>query len=323
MHHSFRRRAFTLVELLVVIAIIGVLVALLLPAVQAAREAARRSQCSNNLKQLGLGLHNFESTYQKLPGGGISPTSDLSMLVQLLPFIEQQAIFDRFDLTVHNYEGVNPTASAVQVKTLICPSDAFPDRSKAIGWTSYHPNSGSWMPINGWDGIVGPSRDWTPPSPQGLKLPALTFGQISDGLSNTAALAEVALGGGDSGGAKSRFDVFSGSPSTSSINDARNSLINMKWQDQTIAGGGWRWRGYPWSEGTPWRGFYNHLMPPNGISVQGADWPQIVSSASSFHSGGAQAVMCDGSVKLHSETMDPFVWTALGTRNGAEALSAQ
>jgi len=323
MHYLSRRRAFTLVELLVVIAIIGVLVALLLPAVQAAREAARRSQCSNNLKQLGLGLHNFESTYQKLPGGGISPTCDLSMLVQLLPFIEQQAIFDRFDLNVHNYEGINPAASAVQVKTLICPSDAFPDRSKTIGWTSYHPNMGSWVTINGWDGIIGPSKDLWGAGDKTKLMPALAFGQITDGLSNTAALAEVALGGGDSGGAKSRFDVFSGTPSTGNLNDARNSLMNMKWQDQSIAGGGWRWRGYPWTEGTPWRGFYNHLMPPNGISVQGADWPEIVSTASSFHSGGAQVVMCDGSVKLHSESMDAFVWTAMGTRNGAEALSAQ
>lgn len=323
MRHSFRRQAFTLVELLVVIAIIGVLVALLLPAVQAAREAARRSQCSNNLKQLGLGLHNFESTYQKLPGGGFSLTSDLSTLVQLLPFIEQQAIFDRFDLTVHNYQGVNPTAAAVQIKTLLCPSDAFPDRSRAIGWTSYHPNSGSWVVINGWDGVFGPSYDLWGAAPKTNKLPAITFGQITDGLSNTAALAEVALGAGSSGGAKSRFDVFSNSPSTGSIIDARNSLLGLKWQDQSIADGGWRERGYPWTEGTPWRGYYNHLMPPNGLSVKASDWPMIVSSASSYHSGGAQAVMCDGSVKLHSETMDPNLWTALGTRNGAEALSNQ
>ena len=136
MRTTTRRVAFTLVELLVVIAIIGILIALLLPAVQAAREAARRSQCTNNLKQLGLALHNYHDTFKKLPPtihdqpwdwGTTSPTQKGSWLVRLLPFVEQQSIWDCLDFN-GNTEHNSVTASGqpvheIVISGFICPSD--------------------------------------------------------------------------------------------------------------------------------------------------------------------------------------------------------
>ena len=143
-----KRRAFTLVELLVVIAIIGILIALLLPAVQAAREAARRSQCTNHLKQLGLALHNYHATYQKFvsrsqgtmntgcgaAGGETGNRHWLSGVVSLLPYMEQQALYDQWMAPQAPYASGGPAMnpgcfsgflpSRVQVTTLLCPSDS-------------------------------------------------------------------------------------------------------------------------------------------------------------------------------------------------------
>src|SRR5439155_5143354 len=117
-----RRSGFTLVELLVVIAIIGVLVALLLPAVQAAREAARRSQCSNNLKQLSLALHNYEGTHNTLPPAGID-SNQMSWTVLLLPFFEQQALYDQFNFNKGSWQAFNRTTlvQGIRLKAIICP----------------------------------------------------------------------------------------------------------------------------------------------------------------------------------------------------------
>ncbi len=134
--HRSQSRAFTLVELLVVIAIIGILVALLLPAIQAAREAARRSQCSNNLRQLAIGLHNYHDTHGTLPaaaycGGGVVGTSAINnchtWIATLFPFIEQGAIHDQIDFGVANNRNNNPDVlNNLVIGTLMCPSD--PDR---------------------------------------------------------------------------------------------------------------------------------------------------------------------------------------------------
>ncbi len=125
------RAAFTLVELLVVIAIIGVLVGLLLPAVQAAREAARRVSCSNNMTQLGLGIHHFEFSMEHLPSGVINPDGPIrheeigkhvSWVVQILPFIEQQSVANHFDIDAGTYAPENADARAVSIPTMLCPS---------------------------------------------------------------------------------------------------------------------------------------------------------------------------------------------------------
>lgn len=140
-------RGFTLVELLVVIAIIGVLVGLLLPAVQAAREAARRCSCSNNMMQVGLATHNFEFAFERLPSGSINPTGPIvneavgqhvGYLVQLLPYIEQQGVAENFDISLGTYDIANAPARRNTIPTFLCPSSPFSDTQDGTsGLTNY------------------------------------------------------------------------------------------------------------------------------------------------------------------------------------------
>src|SRR5690606_839337 len=148
--HSSRRHAFTLVELLVVIAIIGILVALLLPAVQSAREAARRMQCQNNLKQLGLALHNYHDALQAFPPSSVWPDESQiasknngnlgpTWVILILPYLEQQALHDAFDLNQSICAEYNRAPRSVQLATMLCPSDGFnrrPFKGSSSGDTS-------------------------------------------------------------------------------------------------------------------------------------------------------------------------------------------
>jgi prepilin-type N-terminal cleavage/methylation domain-containing protein/prepilin-type processing-associated H-X9-DG protein len=135
-----QRRGFTLIELLVVMAIIGVLIALLLPAVQAAREAARRIQCTNNLMQAGLAFANYESAFDSFPPGVVNPTGPIantpkgyhaSWIAQLTPFLEQKAVFNHLNFSTDMYDATNTTVRMVTMKVLICPSDPSPSVSAA------------------------------------------------------------------------------------------------------------------------------------------------------------------------------------------------
>jgi prepilin-type N-terminal cleavage/methylation domain-containing protein/prepilin-type processing-associated H-X9-DG protein len=317
-----RRTGFTLVELLVVIAIIGVLVALLLPAVQAAREAANRSSCGNNLKQITIALHNFHDTNRKMPGGEYNTVAYHSPQLVLAPFYEQGTIYDQMNLNVLWTSEPNYTLSRTQPPTLLCPSDPIKGATEPLGWTSYHANMGTWVDINGWDGTFGPHKDRVHKGKRGSG--GLPFAAIVDGLSNTAAFSESVNGAGNSGADKFKYDCFTPSvaPPTTSMAAARAALMPLKWQDHTQPWSGtWRWKGYPWTEGSPWRNWYNHLLPPNQPCwVPAEDFWSIISPAQSYHSGGAQVSLCDGSVRFVPETVDGLVWEAAGSRSGRESL---
>jgi prepilin-type N-terminal cleavage/methylation domain-containing protein/prepilin-type processing-associated H-X9-DG protein len=318
-----RRRAFTLIELLVVVAIIGILIALLLPAVQKVREAADRTNCTNNLKQIGLGLHNFESINGRLPAGSPEVFQDLSgylsPLVQILEYLEQGNTYKKFDLNQGPFDDVNVAAAAQKPKIFLCPSDPLQRESTPMGWTNYHANAGSWSYARGWDGVFGPDY-----AESGIpKLPPVRFADITDGLSNTAAYAEVANGFGDD--ARSARDLHRdcfefGAPPARDLATARRAFLAKDWRTAPIPWDGtWRWRGYPWSEGTLWRGWYNHLLPPGSPCWYPNDWWLLVSPASSFHNGGVNVLWCDGSVRFIAESVDPDAWLAAGTRNGGES----
>ena len=322
-------RGFTLVELLVVIAIIGVLVALLLPAVQAARESARRMQCINNLKQLGLATHNFESTYGRLPHG--SQTAALwgpSPHAYLLPTLEQKNISDRMDATfAHGASaqgGATTTVldhefgSTVRPKIFHCPSDPQMFKGLVYGFTNYHTNYGSWVKLqNRWDGPYG--TNFTPygsvPAVGATKLR-----DITDGTSNTLLYAEVCNGiGADPTKRDPRRDCYeAGSQSHTSATAARNAFLAINHQTAGTLGG-WNWRGYPWREGSIWRNGFNTLLPPNKPCFRpNSEWWELVTPASSYHPGGVSACLADGSVRFVTESVDADIWTGTGTMAGGE-----
>jgi len=333
-------RGFTLVELLVVIAIIGVLVALLLPAIQAAREAARRTQCTNNMKQLGLAMLNYESGQGVLPSGSEGTfrapdpvtNADFFTSVQaiLLPYMEQGQILALLDRTKDAFEPENFEAGSHQPSVFLCTSETNHRDSLGtdLGWTNYHANAGSWVRLNGrWDGVFGTDKiAYGPggsPPPEYPALGRLPLKRITDGLSNTAAFAEMANGFGFDVGASenplSDCKDSSGSVPVTTAREARDAFLAQDWNAASFPlGGQWRFRGYPFTEGTMWRTWYNHLLPPNSSCWRPNEWWDIVSPPSSYHPGTVNVVMCDGSVQAVNDGIDPDAWTAMGTRDGEE-----
>ncbi len=333
------RRGFTLVELLVVIAIIGVLVALLLPAVQAAREAARRSQCQNNMKQLGLALLNYESARKEFPAGSLGvigipvPNTNpprepyWSPHAQLLAYFEQGTISQRLNIKESPWSALNYATARTQPSLFLCPSDILNSQTGQadMGWTNYHGNAGSWVKVvRQWDGVFGP---YAPHSPTikvlGYEqLPPVSIARIVDGTSHTAAFAEMANGfGNDTSAPKDeKADCFERSIPSTSIDASRTAIDKLSWSNSSIPwSGDWRWRGYPWSEGTMWRLWYNHLTPPNTTCWKAGDWWELISPANSYHSGITNVVMSDGSVHGIADGIDADVWLENGTRDGLPA----
>ena len=337
-------RGFTLVELLVVIAIIGVLVALLLPAVQAAREASRRSSCQNNLKQLGLSMLNHESAKGKLPGGSLAKFDTnspyYSPQAQLMPYAEAaniQKLLNYVHGPLNNAPATDPNTNFnrtknVKIPMYLCPTD--PQQGDLLtdypGFTSYRSNAGSWVKIAGWDGVFGPPeiRVGQPP------LPPVELKQIVDGTSNTVAFAESAngLAGESATSAPGTGDPiadcfdYNGSPSAPTIAAVRDLFLKKSLATASItndttsppySNGAWRLRGAPWSEGSMWRTWYNHLLPPNSSCWKtNTDWWELVSPASSYHASSVNVAMCDGSVQSIAPDVDADVWLEMGTRDG-------
>jgi prepilin-type N-terminal cleavage/methylation domain-containing protein/prepilin-type processing-associated H-X9-DG protein len=334
------KRGFTLVELLVVIAIIGILVALLMPAIQAAREASRRSQCQNNMKQLGIAIHNFHDVKKHLPSSirpPEAPTVRTGSLVFLLPFIERQDLWDLYDLTKqwsedHNVKNVTGNRVAVYD----CPSSpkTVKDRDPSLGtsgWTGIvavgdygsslgidprfpaaaaqaYPNYyGNGIPLKTQGSLAVVS---TPDKPTNGFLPknaTITFADVTDGLSNTVAVFESA----------GRPLVYH-----------RGTLVGGDASQHSVQGGGWcraatdiLFAGSN-STGTVIPGaFFNRT---NGDDMAGKSYPDTsfygtegTSQPFAFHKGGGNVLLGDGAVKFIDEGVDIGILAALVTRNGS------
>jgi prepilin-type N-terminal cleavage/methylation domain-containing protein/prepilin-type processing-associated H-X9-DG protein len=336
------RRGFTLIELLVVIAIIGVLIALLLPAVQAAREAARRAQCSNNLKQLGLAIHNHHDTTGHMPWRegreAQGYTGRMSGLIQLLPYVEQDNLHKQYTsggtwngITYNPYgpQPWDPSASntgsttgtggqfapfRTTVKTFLCPADGSPPTGNALGHTNYMFCSGDSIDLHITNrasrGMFG--RDHA----SGGQARGFQFSDVADGLSNTIAMSERIRG--NAGDQRSMTYQNAGNWFTTPNQCLQNfNFTTRQWvPNSTSATPGPRaWAGVRWSDGGMGFAGLTTNAPPNSVSCawQAHDAQNGLYPPSSKHSGGVNALMGDGSVRYIRDSINVGNQNANGT----------
>jgi prepilin-type N-terminal cleavage/methylation domain-containing protein/prepilin-type processing-associated H-X9-DG protein len=327
------RIGFTLVELLVVIAIIGVLVALLLPAVQSAREASRRIKCANHLKQIGLALQNYESTFKILPmgtmniaSGGVGIANNSSPHPMLLPYLEQGNAVSLFDFNSDiNGSTTNLQARQQKVPVFACPSQPptppfVPSATQCptgCGQTNYMQSLGNNANYATADGPFG-------------RRYGARFAEIADGLSNTAMFAEVLIGPGASSGSQivvpagSRDDYAVATDLNFSTWDgsATGDTVAVSACD-TRATPAWPYRGKQYYRGTVVTTYYSHTLTPNikfRDCIRGTGLDRGHMAARSYHTSGVNAVFGDGSVRYANNNVDALVWRAAGSKNGGDTV---
>jgi len=327
---SRRARGFTLIELLVVIAIIAVLIALLLPAVQSAREAARRAQCTNNLKQFGLAMHNFHSAMNELPNGFYQSPATYPWTFPILPYLESTAMFNAANLSNNYNAASNSTVTASTMGVFLCPSD--PGSSVIVVNTNLSASATlprhkgsyvvSWGPTHYTQGLPNPfvpskskpyaggpletspvfSSAFRPQKQSGILFPGRNFREFIDGTSSTLLMSEVicTLPGpskddarGDIWGAgktSSQFETYlaPNSQFPDSMTDTKSCV------DKTVVS----------------------INPPcDGLGDE-------FNGARSYHSGGVNCLLGDGSVRFIKNSISVPTWRALSTIDAGEVISA-
>jgi prepilin-type N-terminal cleavage/methylation domain-containing protein/prepilin-type processing-associated H-X9-DG protein len=335
---------FTLVELLVVIAIIGILIALLLPAVQSAREAARRAQCLNHLKQLGLALHNYYDTHNAFPAliGGPSEsgmngatTPRFSGFIGMLPFLEQLPMYETISKSPTYVWNAGFQPWKTQTPTLLCPSDidtkdvVHDDGVTVWGHNNYAFCTGDSYRYLHWD-----TSTWAYPKKapvRGLFGPHsyTRIAEITDGTSNTIAMGEIAKPPAGNAFGRNSFN------NTTNPVNCRADYANGKYLNESALLARNRSLGTRWCDGRAGYTGCNAILPPNGPVCNGQTTLGVLTMGSR-HPGGVNVAMADGSVRFVSETIDtgnlsasavdtgtsPYgAWGAMGSKDGGEAVS--
>jgi prepilin-type N-terminal cleavage/methylation domain-containing protein len=325
-------RGFTLVELLVVIAIISMLIALLLPAVQAARESGRRTTCSNNLRQFALACQVYHDNLKHLPSGshtaivadtttGTSTTvqTDLSIHAQLVPYMEKVALEDKINYYADSDDPSNDRARMTNVNYFICPSDSG-DMVPALagGRNNYYGNAGVQILHSGVPSATGPNSTMPPSDGLFYRGSKVTLAGIVDGLGYTACFSEKVTGDFSNAISTPKSDTFKPGIYPNTPDEALQycracDVKNLSMQGYSNVGA-------PWLESYHSINRYWHVELPNGRSCM---YPpgRIMTTANSNHPRGVNVALVDASVHYYTNDTDLIVWRALGTRNGKELIS--
>lgn len=323
-----RMRAFTLIELLVVIAIIGVLMALLLPAVQMARESARRTQCKSNLKQLGIALAAYFSDNRVFPMGDVQEDPMTSFGAKffsaqslLLPYLDSAGVYDQIN---YNITGTRPfpavfwdqnaTVRLATLAVFVCPSDQGSPLPMAGGAINYMLNRGTTIvffphplnvPFGDPNGLFWWNSKVRPPD-------------VADGMTKTAAFSERLIADGNNALVTPNRDIFTDGSAPATLDDAVAAceaidIWNLSNQFPLFMGA-------PWLHG---QHAYQHVNVPNRRSCGWRAVLRATMTANSLHPGGVHVTMAEGSVHFIQDTVDLAIWRSMGTRAGQETAPTE